>query len=101
MRLKYDLDAGALYIALGGTAVARTKQIDDSTLVDIDDAGNVVGIEVTSLTRGLPLDSILHAYKIPAVEEAQLRAYFQSPSGQPIEAPCVRTARIPAACVAA
>jgi len=77
MRLKYDLDAGALYIGLADAAVARTAQIDEGTLVDLDKDGNVVGIEVTAVERPLPLGLILGSYAVPAHEEAQLRAYFQ------------------------
>ncbi len=95
MLLSYDLDAGALYIKLSDEAVARTKQIDDSTLVDLDDAGNVRGIEVTSLIGSLPLDAILHAYEVPAAEEAQLRAYFQR-SGSALASPTISAGRIPA-----
>jgi uncharacterized protein YuzE len=77
MELSYDLEAGALYIKLADRPVARTREVDESTLVDLDDAGEVRGIETTSLSRSLPLDAILASYTVPAGEEAQLRAYFQ------------------------
>lgn len=77
MRLKYDLNVGALYIRLTDRPVARTREIDDNTLVDLDQDGIVVGIEVVSIEHPWALDDILRDYKIPAGEEAQLRAYFQ------------------------
>lgn len=95
MLLSYDLDAGALYIKLSDEPVARTKQVDDSTLVDLDDAGNVRGIEATSLIGSLPLDAILRTYQVPASEEAQLRAYFQR-SGAALASPTVSAGRTPA-----
>jgi len=77
MRLKYDLNVGALYVSLADGTVARTQDIDDNTSVDLDDAGAVVGIEVISIAHPWALDGILRAYSVPAAEAAQLRAYFQ------------------------
>jgi uncharacterized protein YuzE len=90
MRLKYDLDVGALYIKLSHQAVARTRDVGDNASVDLDDAGNVVGIEVISIAHRWPLDDILRDYSIPATEVAQLRAYFQATvTGTPSEAPAL------------
>lgn len=76
MRLKFDLNAGALYIRLSDQRVARTREIDDNTNVDVDAAGEVVGIEVISIIDPWPLAEILDSFPIPADEEAQLRSYF-------------------------
>jgi uncharacterized protein YuzE len=90
MRLKYDLNVGALYIRLTDRAIARTRDIDDNTSVDLDDAGDVVGIEVISITHPWALNEILRDYSIPAAEVAQLRAYFQpSTLGTTQEAPAL------------
>lgn len=78
MRLKYDLNVGALYIGLSDQAVARTSAVDDNTSVDLDAAGTVVGIEVISIEHPWPLSEILARYAIPPGEEAQIRAYFDS-----------------------
>ncbi len=76
MRLKFDLDARALYIRLSDERVARTREIDDNTNVDVDASGGVVGIEVISIVHPWPLAEILERFPIPEDEEAQLRAYF-------------------------
>jgi uncharacterized protein YuzE len=76
MRLKYDLNAGALYIRLTDAPVARTREIDDNTSVDLDRDGNVIGIEVISIAHPWALSDVLHDYQIPADEVAQLSAYF-------------------------
>jgi len=76
MQLSYDLNVRALYISLGDRAVARTREADDNTQVDLDANGQVVGIEVISIDHPWPLSDILAKYDIPAGEEAQLRAYF-------------------------
>ena len=97
MRLSYDLDAGALYIELGDREVALTRQVDDNTLVDLDEGGNVVGIEVTATGHPWGLESVLGTYKVPGPEAAQLRAYFGQ-TGHEVQAPQVSADRIPAVC---
>ena len=90
MRLKYDLNVGALYISLTDRPVARTHDIDDNTCVDLDDAGGVVGIEVISIAHPWALDDILRAYNIPPADVAQLRSYFQPlASGTMLEVPAM------------
>lgn len=42
----YDADAGALYYPLTSEPVARTVSIGDRVMVDVDAAGEAVGIEV-------------------------------------------------------
>lgn len=82
MRLKYDLNVGALYIRLSDSPVARTQEINDNTLVDLDEAGRVIGIEVISIESPWALGTVLHDYEMPAYEAAQLRAYFRMPTPQ-------------------
>jgi uncharacterized protein YuzE len=76
MRLKYDLNVGALYIRLTDQPVARTCEIDDNTFVDLGEDGGVIGIEVISIGHPWALDDVLRDYSIPPDEAAQLRAYF-------------------------
>ena len=71
MELRYDLNVGALYIRLTDQAVARTREIDDNTVVDIDADGGIVGIEVISIGHPWALDDILHDYAIPSAAAAQ------------------------------
>jgi uncharacterized protein YuzE len=82
MHLKYDLNVGALYIRLTNAPVVRTKEIDDNTSVDLDEAGKVVGIEVVAIESPWALGAVLRDYSIPDDEAAQLRAYFQIPVPQ-------------------
>ena len=98
MQLRYDLNVGALYIRLTGQAVARTVEIDDNTFVDLDDGGNVAGIEVISIAHRWALGDILRDYSIADADGAQLRAYFQ-PSTH--EIPAVGIERTPPVNVAA
>ena len=94
MRLKYDLNIGALYVRITDQPVARTREVDDNTFVDLDKDGGVIGIEVISIAHPWALSRILHDYDITAAEAAQLRAYF-SPAeiGPGQEAPAVSMRR--------
>lgn len=76
MQLKYDMAVGALYIRLSREPIARTREFDDNTNVDLDQAGGIVGIEVISVAHAWALEDILRTYSIPEAEVAQLRAYF-------------------------
>jgi uncharacterized protein YuzE len=81
VQLKYDLNVGALYVRLTDHAVVRTRGIDDNTNVDLDDAGNVVGIEVISIAHPWAFSDVLRDYSIPVSEVAQLHAYFRPAHG--------------------
>jgi uncharacterized protein YuzE len=76
MRLEYDLDVGALYIALTDSPVVGTREYGDNANVDLDASGAVVGIEVISAAHGWPLGEILADYPISETDAAQLLAYF-------------------------
>jgi len=76
----YDLDAHALYITVSDHQVARTAEIETGTLVDVDAAGAVVGIEVLNFDRCWPLAEILDRFHVGPEDAAQLRAYFSRPA---------------------
>jgi uncharacterized protein YuzE len=71
-----DYDAKALYIELADREVSRTEQIDPGTMVDLDENGQVIGIEVIHPDRPWPLDEILERFDIAPGDARELRAYF-------------------------
>ena len=87
MRLEFDLDVGALYIALADAPVARTSEAGENAAVDLDAGGRVIGIEVISAAHPWPLREILRDYPISDTDAAQLRAYFMSASAATLPAP--------------
>lgn len=91
----YDLDAGALYIELVDCQAARTEQVDTGTLVDLDSAGNIIGIEVINPERLWPLEEILHRFTVSEDDARELRAYFSRP--MTIVPPEHPAARVPVA----
>lgn len=76
----YDLTADALYITVTDRKIARTAEVDTGTLVDLDAAGSIVGIEVISPARVWPLREILARFDVTAEDAEQLRAYFRQPA---------------------
>lgn len=44
MNIKYFQDTDTLYIEFRKDAVAETRDLDENTLLDVDDAGNIVAI---------------------------------------------------------
>jgi len=46
MRISYDEQADAMYIYLSGGPVSAQRQVTESFIVDIDQEGNVAGIEI-------------------------------------------------------
>lgn len=71
MRISYDETVDAVYITLADSTVERTVEIDPGTLVDVDRAGSLVGIEVIRPARDWPLNKIIEEYQL---EERDLQA---------------------------
>ncbi len=46
MKIKYFQDTDTLYIELRPVEVAETKDLDESTLLDVDGDGNICGITI-------------------------------------------------------
>jgi uncharacterized protein YuzE len=46
MKIQYFQDSDTLYIELRAADVAETKDLDEDTLLDIDQHGNICGITI-------------------------------------------------------
>ncbi len=46
VRLEYDRRADAIYIRLKEAPIATTREIDDNLIVDLDQSGKMIGIEL-------------------------------------------------------
>lgn len=76
IKLTVDHEAEAAYIRLSAAPVARTVEINDSILVDLDDMGVAVGIEILSLDADIPFTEItkqchMHSDVIDSVRTIQ------------------------------
>lgn len=64
IRLVIDREARAAYITLRDDEVARTCQVTESVLVDLDNMGVVVGVEVLSLTAKIPFTELHEKFHV-------------------------------------
>lgn len=54
MRVTYDSDADAMYIKFTNEKFAKTKIIDKNTILNLDENGNVIGIELLFVSKHMP-----------------------------------------------
>jgi uncharacterized protein YuzE len=46
MMIRYDPDADAMYITLRNDKVHHTQEVDENTIIDFNEAGSVIGVEI-------------------------------------------------------
>ena len=51
MKIEYDPAVDALYVRLNDQGIIESEQIKPGIVLDYDEAGNVVGIEVLSASK--------------------------------------------------
>ena len=74
MKVTYDSEADAMYIYLNEREVARTVRVSDRVLVDLDDEGNLRGVEVLFVSKALADTDFSHIHlQLPKVGEIDLR----------------------------
>ena len=67
MLITYDPEADALYAELRcAEGKVRTREIDDRRLVDVDESGEAVGVELLFVSRGVNLEGLPEAERIAA-----------------------------------
>lgn len=58
MKIKYDKIADAIYIYLNKKKIKKTIKLKDRLLVDVDDKGKIIGIEILSASLQIPKNEI-------------------------------------------
>ena len=58
MEITYDKEADAMYIKFKEGEFDRNKKVDDSTILDLDKEGNVLGIELLWVSERMPEESL-------------------------------------------
>ena len=87
MTLTFDQEADALAIVLVDDAlVARTVQVDAGTLVDVDQDGVAIAIEVIHPARSWPLESIVNGFRLAEDDVTMLRALWSDSGPYPFVA---------------
>lgn len=59
MRIEYDNEVDALQILLADTKPVDSRDVADGVTIDLDEHGNIVGLEVLDAADKLGLESIL------------------------------------------
>lgn len=58
MEISYDKQADAMYIEFCKGKFAKNKKIDDFTIIDLDEKGNILGIELLNVSKRIPAESL-------------------------------------------
>ena len=58
MEITYDKDADAVYIEFRKGEFAKNKKMDDFTILDLDEQGGILGIELLDASKRLPPESL-------------------------------------------
>jgi uncharacterized protein YuzE len=66
MKIHYYPETDSLYIDLVSKASAESREVADGVVVDFDEAGNIVGIDIDNASQKLDLKT-LETEALPAV----------------------------------
>ncbi len=58
MKLHYCPDTDSLYIDLASAVSSDSKEIADGLVVDFDDAGSIVGLDIQNASKRLDLSEV-------------------------------------------
>ena len=73
MRMHYSKDADALYIRFKETEIKNTDEVNDDIIIDYDTAGNVVGIEILSVSEKADVQElVIQSFDKVKVEAAKV-----------------------------
>lgn len=61
MKLTIDQESDAAYVYLTDRGVVRTRELDENRLLDLDDDGEIRGIEFLNVSHGVDLSGLPHA----------------------------------------
>ncbi|HET9402323.1 MAG TPA: DUF2283 domain-containing protein [Candidatus Acidoferrales bacterium] len=65
MKLHYDRETDSLYIDLNSRPSADSREIQEGLVIDLDEQGQVVGIDIQHASKLLDLET-LEAESLPA-----------------------------------
>ena len=60
MKIEYSKEADAIYVYFKEEYVAKSKEIEDGVVVDFDEKGQLIGIEVLDVTKRFKLSDIVN-----------------------------------------
>lgn len=65
MRISYYPDTDSLYIDLAARPSAESREVSPGVVIDYDEAGNIVGIDIDNASKKLDLEELTLS-KLPA-----------------------------------
>jgi uncharacterized protein YuzE len=68
MRVNYFPDTDSLYIDLSGRSSVESREISDGVVLDYDDEGNLVGIDIDNASAKVELHKLVVS-RLPAMIE--------------------------------
>ncbi len=60
MKIEYSKEADAIYVYFREAFVAKSKEIEDGVVVDFDEKGQLIGIEVLDVSQRFSLADIVN-----------------------------------------
>lgn len=51
MKIEYDPTADALYVRLGEAKIIESEEVQPGVILDFDESGKVVGVEILSVSK--------------------------------------------------
>lgn len=68
MKINYHPDTDSLYIDLSEKTSVDSREVSDGVVIDFDEKGNIVGIDIDNASRKLELEQLLIS-KLPFKKE--------------------------------
>ncbi len=59
MKLKYYKDTDSLYIDLSGNLSSESREVSEGIVLDYDEKGNLVGIDIDNATAKVALEKLV------------------------------------------
>ncbi len=56
MKITFDKEADAAYTYLNSGEFSSNKKIDEDTIIDLDEKGNILGIELLNVSKRISKD---------------------------------------------
>lgn len=66
MKLYYDAEEDILYLRLREVPISNSEDIEPGVMVDLDDAGQIIGVEVLDASERLDLRQFVAAVRDPS-----------------------------------
>jgi uncharacterized protein YuzE len=60
MKIEYSKEADALYVYFKEEFVAKSREIEDGVVIDFDEKGQLIGIEVLDVSQRFSLADIVN-----------------------------------------